>query len=346
MSKDFRGDPAAALLDILDPEQNSIYTDNYIEEPFDLSKVMFILTANDISAIPSALKDRLEIIEISTYTEFEKLNIAKKYLLPKIYKNHLIANKDIKISEELLEYLIENYTKEAGVRELNRVLSTIVRKVITMTITDKFKLPMVLTKKIIVEYLGAPKYSLSNLNNTLSPGLVNGLAYTPVGGLVMPIESCLYEGKGNFTTTGMLGQSMNESIKVAISYLRAHSSDYKLNDYYFNTKDIHLHALEGAIPKDGPSAGIAITTSILSLILNKSISKDIAMTGEISLRGDVLEIGGLKEKILGAYNSGIKKIFIPSDNIHDLEEIPKKVLDVIEIIPVNNYSEIYNKLFK
>lgn len=346
MSKDFRGDPAAALLDILDPEQNSIYTDNYIEEPFDLSKVMFILTANDISAIPSALKDRLEIIEISTYTEFEKLNIAKKYLLPKIYKNHLIANKDIKISEELLEYLIENYTKEAGVRELNRVLSTIVRKVITMTITDKFKLPMVLTKKIIVEYLGAPKYSLSNLNNTLSPGLVNGLAYTPVGGLVMPIESCLYEGKGNFTTTGMLGQSMSESIKVAISYLRAHSSDYKLNDYYFNTKDIHLHALEGAIPKDGPSAGIAITTSILSLILNKSISKDIAMTGEISLRGDVLEIGGLKEKILGAYNSGIKKIFIPSDNIHDLEEIPKKVLDVIEIIPVNNYSEIYNKLFK
>ncbi len=346
MSKDFRGDPAAALLDILDPEQNAIYTDNYIEEPFDLSKVMFILTANDITAIPSALKDRLEIIEISTYTEFEKINIAKKYLLPKIYQNHLIEAKEIKITEEMLAYLIENYTKEAGVRELNRVLSTIIRKVVTKTIIEKIKLPIVITKKLIIEYLGSPKYSLSNLNNTLNPGLVNGLAYTPVGGLVMPIESCLYEGKGNFTTTGMLGQSMSESIKVALSYLRSHSADYKLNDYYFNTKDIHLHALEGAIPKDGPSAGVAITTSILSLILNKPVAKDIAMTGEISLRGDVLEIGGLKEKILGAYNTGIKTIFIPNDNIHDLEEIPKKVLDVIEIIPVNNYIEIYNKLFK
>ena len=346
MSKDFRGDPAAALLDILDPEQNAIYTDNYIEEPFDLSKVMFILTANDITAIPSALKDRLEIIEISTYTEFEKINIAKKYLLPKIYQNHLIEAKEIKITEEMLAYLIENYTKEAGVRELNRVLSTIIRKVVTKTIIEKIKLPIVITKKLIIEYLGSPKYSLSNLNNTLNPGLVNGLAYTPVGGLVMPIESCLYEGKGKFTTTGMLGQSMSESIKVALSYLRSHSADYKLNDYYFNTKDIHLHALEGAIPKDGPSAGVAITTSILSLILNKPVAKDIAMTGEISLRGDVLEIGGLKEKILGAYNTGIKTIFIPNDNIHDLEEIPKKVLDVIEIIPVNNYIEIYNKLFK
>jgi ATP-dependent Lon protease len=346
MSKDFRGDPASALLDILDPEQNSMYIDNYIEEPFDLSKIMFILTANDITAIPSALKDRLEIIEMSSYTDYEKLNIFKKHLLPRIYKDNLLSKNELKFNDDIILYIIDKYTKEAGVRELERTLDSIARKIVVDLTTTKIKLPIIINKNNLVSYLGKPKYELSVLNKTIAPGLVNGLAYTPVGGLVMPVESCLYEGKGNIIATGMLGKSMDESIKVAISYIRSHQDLFNISDYYFINKDIHLHALEGAVPKDGPSAGICITTSILSLILNKSISKDIAMTGEISLRGDVLEIGGLKEKILGAYNEGIKKIFIPASNQKDLDEIPPKVLADLNIILVNNYSEIYNILFK
>jgi ATP-dependent Lon protease len=346
MGKDFRGDPAAALLDILDPEQNTIFIDNYIEEPFDLSKVMFILTANDISTIPSALADRLEIIELSSYTEWEKLAIAKKYLLPKIAQDHLITTHDLKINDNLLKEIINDYTKEAGVRELDRILATIIRKLVTKEVTKKLKFPVNIQSKDLNELLGPVKYDLNIINKTIAPGLVNGLAYTSLGGLVMPLECCLYEGTGKFITTGMLGQSMNESMQVALSYLRSHHDLYKLSDYYFTSKDIHLHALEGAIPKDGPSAGVTITTAILSLILNKPVPANIAMTGEITLRGDVLEIGGLKEKLIGAYNYGIKKVFIPLTNARDLEEIPDFILNKLEIIKVTNYNEIFNNIFK
>ena len=345
MGKDFRGDPAAALLEILDPSQNNMFVDNYIEEPFDLSKVMFILTANDLSGIPDALRDRLEIIEMNSYTDIEKLNIAKKYILPKIFDEHLISNKDIKINDSLINYVISKYTKESGVRELVRCFNTIIRKTVTDNEIGKIKFPITLKIDDLKNLLGKVKYSDFESNKTLKPGLVNGLAYTSYGGVVMPLEACLYEGKGNIITSGMLGKSMDESIKVAISYIKSNKDYFKINDYYFNTKDIHLHALEGAIPKDGPSAGVTITTSILSLLLNKDIPKDVAMTGEISLRGDVLEIGGLKEKILGAYNGKVKKVFIPISNMKDIDEIPKEVLKKMEIIPVSKYSEIFDNLF-
>ena len=345
MGKDFRGDPAAALLEILDPSQNNMFTDNYIEEPFDLSKVMFILTANDLSGIPEALLDRLEIMEMNSYTDIEKLNIAKKYIIPKVFDEHLITNKEIKIGDSIINYIISKYTKEAGVRELYRCITTVVRKLVTQNETGKNKFPITLKTNDISNILGKVKYEDLELNKTLKPGLVNGMAYTSHGGIIMPLESCLYEGKGNVITSGMLGKSMDESIKVAISYIKSNKDYFKVNDYYFNTKDIHLHALEGAIPKDGPSAGVTITTSILSLILNVNIPKDVAMTGEISLRGDVLEIGGLKEKLLGAYNAKIKKVFIPSSNLKDIDEIPKEILKKLEIIPVSKYSEIFQKLF-
>ena len=346
MSNDYKGDPASCLLEILDPNQNTMFIDNYIEEPFDLSKVMFILTANDLSLIPEALEDRLEIIEINSYTEIEKLNIARKYILPKIYKEHLVTNKEIKINHFIINMIINKYTKESGVRELERCLTTIVRKIVTEFELGKKKFPITITQTDLKNLLGVVKYDNLELTNTLKPGLVNGLAYTPFGGLVMPIESCLYDGKGEILATGMLGKSMDESIKVAISYIRSNKDYFKINDYYFDRKDIHIHALDGAVKKDGPSAGVSIVTSLLSLLLNKEVSRDVAMTGEISLRGDVLEIGGLKEKLLGAYKENIKKVFIPYSNLKDLEEIPKEVTKKIKIIPVKKYIDIYNELFK
>lgn len=347
MVKDYKGDPASALLDILDPEQNKLFTDNYVEEPFDLSKVMFILTANNIEDIPSALIDRLEIIELSSYTCFEKIDIAKKYLLPNIYKEHLIKNGTIKIDNDVISLIINKYTKEAGVRELQRQLSSIVRKVVFSSVKNNTPIKKITIKKSeLVDYLGPYKYDLIESNKTLVPGLVNGLAYTIFGGLVMPIEVVNFPGSGKFKITGMLGQSMEESIKVAISYIKSNYKTFKIKESFFNNNDLHIHFLEGAIPKDGPSSGCAIVSAILSLCLSKVVEKEVAMTGEISLRGDILKIGGLKEKIIGAYNSKVKLLFIPKDNINDLEEVPKNIKDEMQIIAVDNYSEIYNRLFK
>ena len=346
MGKDFRGDPTSALLDILDTSQNQYFIDNYIEEPFDLSNVMFILTANNVEHIPLALRDRLEIIEISSYSEVDKLTMAKKYLLPRIYESHIVKNDEIKIKDDILEYIIKNYTKESGVRELFRILETLIRKIITDNSINDLKLPITLTEKLITKYLGNPLYKIKSKLTTHSAGIVNSLAVTSIGGSVLPIECCLYEGKGNILTTGMLGETTKESISVAISYIRSHSELYKISDYYFNTKDIHLHALEAGSKKEGTSAGIAITTCLISLILKKEIPQNIAMTGEISLHGDVLEVGGIKEKIIGAYNNNITKVFIPAANEKDLENIPDKILSKLKIIKVNNYEEIYNNIFK
>lgn len=343
MVKDYKGDPASVLLDILDVEQNKYFIDNYIEEPFDLSNVTFILTANDENKIPLELLDRLEIIKISSYTEIEKVDIAKKYLLPRIYKNYLLKAKDIKISNDIILEIINNYTKEAGVRELNRLLDKIIRKIIVLN-NDNEELKITLKETDLKKYLGNKKFE-NILNNNVIPGKINGLAFTPYGGIVMQIESCMYEGTGKIKTTGSLGNVIKESVEVAISYLQANKDLLKINDYYFKTKDIHVHMLDGATKKDGPSAGSAITLAILSLILNKAVNNNIALTGEMSLSGDILPVGGLKEKIIGAYNSGINIVFIPKKNHNDLDNIPEEVKKKISIIEVNNFIEVYNNIF-
>lgn len=343
MVKDYKGDPASVLLDILDVEQNKYFIDNYIEEPFDLSNVTFILTANDENKIPLELLDRLEIIKISSYTEIEKIDIAKKYLLPRIYKNYLLKAKDIKISNDIILEIINNYTKEAGVRELNRLLDKIIRKIIVLN-NDNEDLKITLKETDLKKYLGNKKFE-NILNNNVIPGKINGLAFTPYGGMVMQIENCMYEGTGKIKTTGSLGNVIKESVEVAISYLQANKDLLKINDYYFKTKDIHVHMLDGATKKDGPSAGSAITLAILSLILNKAVNNNIALTGEMSLSGDILPIGGLKEKIIGAYNSGISIVFIPKKNHNDLDNIPEEVKKKISIIEVNNFIEVYNNIF-
>ena len=347
MVKDYKGDPASVLLDILDPEQNHSFIDNYVEEPFDLSEVMFILTANYEEDIPEALYDRLEIIELSSYTEFEKVDIAKEYLIPNIYKEHLVCSTEIKFTSDILMDIINRYTKEAGVRDLQRNLSTIVRKIVTKSVKEaNTPIKVTVKKSDLIKYLGPYKYELKNEAIHEHIGLVNALAYTPMGGLVLPVETSIYDGKGDFKITGMIGQSMEESVNVAYSYICSNKNDFKIKEDFMNNKDLHIHFLEGAVKKDGPSAGVSITTAILSLLLNKEVSKDIAMTGEISLKGDILKVGGLKEKIIGAYNNGIKKIFIPFTNSCDLEEIPEIVKNEIEIVLVKNYKEIFNAVFK
>lgn len=347
MVKDYKGDPASTLLDILDPEQNKYFTDNYVEEPFDLSQVLFILTANSYETIPEPLIDRLEVIELSSYTEFEKIDIAFNYLLPKIYDAHLVKKNYIKFDEDIIKTIIDKYTKEAGVRELERQLGAIVRKIVTEAVQNKKDLKKTEIKKTdLIKYLGPAKYELSKNNNTLLPGLVNGLALTNYGGVLMNIETAIYKGDKEFIFTGMLGKVMEESSKVALSYIKSNAKVFGIDLKKLEEKTIHLHFLEGATPKDGPSAGIAITSAIISLLLEKTISKEIAMTGEISLRGDVLKIGGLKEKLIGAYNNNIKLVYIPLANLPELDEIPLKILENMEIVPISNYQEIFNKLFK
>lgn len=342
ITRNSKDDPTGVLLEILDREQNSEFIDNYIEEPFDLSKVLFILTANNIEDIPTPLKDRLEIIYISSYTEFEKIEIANNYLIPKILKENKINNKIISISDDMIGYIINSYTNEAGVRELNRLFEKIIRKLVVQNkINERTKI----TKGRLKEYLGNPKYEKLENKKHEYIGRVNGLGVSGGGGLVLPIETCIYEGKGTFNITGMLGKVMEESTSVALSFIKSHLKDYKVDDFYFNIKDIHIHFLEGAIKKDGPSAGVAITTSILSLILNKKINSKIAMTGEITLNGDILKVGGIKEKIIGAYNNNIDTIYIPESNSLDLEDIPNEIKDKINIKLVNNYSEISKDLF-
>ena len=327
MVKDYKGDPASVLLDILDYEQNNTFIDNYIEDEFDLSKVMFILTANNKDNIPE---------------EFEKIDIAKKYLIPNIFKEYNIKNKEIKFSSDSLKHIIRNYTKEAGVRELDRVLERIIRKVI---ITNKEKeLKVSIDIKHIEEYLGVSKYNyeVTNKNNI---GVVKSLAYTPYGGVITPIECVMYDGKEEIKITGSIGDILKESSEVSISYIKSNSKEFMINDYIFKNKTVHIHMLDGAIKKDGPSAGIALTTAIIGLILNKKVKSDIALTGEISLNGEILEVGGLKEKLIGAYNNGIKNIFIPKKNHKDLALIPDEILKSLNIIEVSNYSEVYNNIF-
>ena len=347
MTKDIKGDPASTLLDVFDPEQNKYFIDNYIEEEYDLSKVMFITTANYKEQIPEALRDRLEIVELSSYTEYEKLDICKKYLIPKISKEHGIDEKQIKFEDEALLNIIRNYTKEAGVRELERKISTIIRKIVTSIVMNETKeKEIIITKDKIKEYIGNEKYHYIYKDTDGQVGVVNGLAYTSYGGDVLPIEVNFYKGKGELVLTGSLGEVMQESAKIAYSYIKSNCKKFKIDYNSIIDKDIHIHVPEGAIPKDGPSAGIALTTALISALTNKKVPKEIAMTGEITLRGNVLAIGGLKEKSTGACRNNIKRIIIPYDNKSDIDEIPEEIRTNIEYITVNSYEEVFKIIFE
>lgn len=343
MSKNYKGDPSNSLLEVLDSVQNSHFKDNYIEEEFDLSNVMFILTANNIENIPYALRDRLEIIDIPGYTEYEKLDIAKNYLIPKICKSHGVSKLDIK--DEAILDIIRYYTKESGVRELERMLSSIIRKIVTLLVTKKMSAEeLVINMNNTEDFLGKKKYGLSSINYGNQIGVVNGLSCTSYGGDVLPIEVNYYKGSGNLILTGSLGDVIKESAKIALSYIKA---NYKLFNICYEdliSNDIHIHIPSGAILKEGPSAGVALTTSLISAFSNLKISSDIAMTGEMTLRGNILPIGGLRDKSIGAKRNNIRKMFIPIDNLHDLDSIDEEIKNSIEYIPVKNYKEIYNHL--
>ena len=342
MTKDIKGDPASALLDVLDPEQNKCFRDNYIEEEIDLSNVMFLATANYIEDIPEALRDRLEIIRLSGYTEFEKLDIVKTHLLKKICDEHGLNYEKINISDNVILKIIRNYTKEAGVRELERQLATIVRKIITKLVMNNIKIDRInILEKDLEKYLGKIKFLDSEAMDVSQIGVVNGLAYTQFGGDTLPIEVNYFKGNGNLVLIGSLGDVMKESAQIALSYIKANYKKFKIDYEKLTSNDIHIHVPEGATPKDGPSAGVTLTTALISAFSNLKIDKTLAMTGEITLRGKVLPIGGLKEKSMGAYRNGIKRIIIPKENIRDLDDVPTEVKKCMEYIPVSTYDDIY-----
>lgn len=346
MTKDIKGDPASSLLEVLDPEQNNKFSDHYIEEDFDLSKVLFIATANYIEQIPYELKDRLEIINVSSYTEYEKLDIAKRHLIPKELEEHGLTPLQVQIEESAIMTIIRNYTKEAGVRELERVIATLFRKIVKKILLEKDCSFYNITDKMLEEFLGKKKYLYSDTALQDEVGVVNGMAYTVFGGDILPIEVNLYKGKGELTLTGSLGEVMRESCRIALSYIKANLKEFNIKPELLEENDIHIHVPEGAVNKDGPSAGITITTALISLLTNKKVDRDISMTGEITLRGRILAIGGLKEKVIGAHRAGIKKIFIPQENEKDLDEITDDIKKDIEFVFVSNYHEVYNELFK
>ncbi len=346
LTKDYKGDPAAALLDILDKEQNSMFCDNYIEEEFDLSDVMFILTANDINLIPSALRDRLEIIELSSYTLYEKKEICQNYLIPKLLKEHNINNGNVMITDDAISRIITSYTKEAGVRELERQIAKICRSIVIDITTHKQIKNYMIGTDNLEDYLGLPKYNAIENGKENKSGVVNGLAYTPYGGCILKVSSTYYKGEGKIILTGSLGDVMKESAYIALSYIKSNASDIGIDDKIFKNIDIHIHFEEGAIPKDGPSAGVTLVTALISMFKNEVVDNKISMTGEITLRGKVLPIGGLKEKIIAASINNINKIYIPKSNINDLEEVPSQIKDKLKIIYVEDYMDIFKDIFK
>ena len=345
MTKDIKGDPASSLLEVLDPEQNSKFSDHYIEEEFDLSKVMFIATANYVEQIPYELRDRLEIINISSYTEYEKLDIAKTHLIPKELEEHGLTSLQVQIEDDAILTLIRNYTKEAGVRELDRIIATLFRKIVKKLLLEKDVVFYNIDNSMIEELLGKKKFIYMENNEVDEVGVVNGMAYTVFGGDILPIEANLFKGKGNLVLTGSLGDVMQESCHIALDYIKSNMELFGIDSKVFEKNDIHIHVPEGAVNKDGPSAGITITTTLVSLFTNKKVDKSIAMTGEITLRGRVLGIGGLKEKVIGAHRAGIKTIYIPSENEKDLDEIPEEVRKDIKFITVDKYVDVFNSIF-
>ena len=339
LAADYKGDPTSALLEVLDIEQNNKFVDHYIELPFDLSNVMFITTANDISAIPAPLRDRMEIIEISSYTREEKFHIAKKHLIPKQLEECGFTSKELKFTQKAIYALIDFYTREAGVRTLERLIASVMRKCAVEKLTEGTEV-FKIDEKEIERFLGHKKFIPDSLAKMDEIGIVNGLAWTSVGGEILPIEVAVMEGTGKIELTGSLGDVMQESAKTAITCIRSHAVVLGIDSDFYKNKDIHIHAPEGAVPKDGPSAGITMATAIYSALTLKPARHDIAMTGEITLRGNVLPIGGLKEKSMAAFKNGITTVIIPKDNEPDLEDVDKAVLEKVKFIPVRNFSEV------
>ncbi|HLN10753.1 MAG TPA: endopeptidase La, partial [Xanthobacteraceae bacterium] len=338
LGTDFRGDPASALLEVLDPEQNHAFNDHYLEVDYDLSNVMFVTTANTLN-IPPPLMDRMEIIRIAGYTEDEKVEIARKHLIPNVVTKHGLNAKEWTVDEEALLTIIRRYTREAGVRNLERELSTLIRKAVKELMTSKKKSVKV-TATNLADYLGVPKYRYGEVEANDQVGVVTGLAWTEVGGELLTVEGVMMPGKGKMTVTGNLRDVMKESISAAASYVRSRAVDFGIEPPLFDKRDIHVHVPEGATPKDGPSAGVAMVTAIVSVMTGIPSRRDVAMTGEITLRGRVLPIGGLKEKLLAALRGGIKTVLIPEENAKDLVDIPASVKSALEIIPVSMMDDV------
>ena len=339
MGADYKGDPSDALLEVLDPEQNALFSDHYLEEAYDLSKVMFVATANYLENIPAPLQDRLEIIELPSYTEIDKLTIAKEHLIPKQLKMNGLKKTQFHIKDDEILYLIRHYTREAGVRQLERVIGSLCRKTVLSILNDGKK-SVTVTKKWINEKLGKEMFEYGSKEKKDQIGVVTGLAYTSFGGDVLSIEVNSFEGKGNLVLTGKLGDVMKESAEIALDYVKAHASEFGIDPKYFEKHDIHIHVPEGAVPKDGPSAGVTLTTALVSALSNTPVHASLAMTGEVTLRGNVLPIGGLREKSLAAHRVGIQKILIPKKNVRDLDEVPQAVKDTITFVPVETMSQV------
>jgi ATP-dependent Lon protease len=339
MSNDFRGDPSAAMLEVLDPEQNHSFSDHYIEETYDLSKVMFITTANDLSSIPGPLRDRMEIISIPGYTELEKIHIAKDHLLQKEMNEHGLTKGQLQVRDEAFQKIVRYYTREAGVRSLEREIASICRKTAKIIVSSERK-RVIVTDKNIEEYLGKTRYHYGQAEIEDQVGVATGLAYTTVGGDTLQIEVSLSPGKGKLVLTGKLGDVMKESAQTALSFVRSKAIEFKLEEDFYEKYDIHIHVPEGAVPKDGPSAGITIATALTSALTGIPIRKEVGMTGEITLRGRVLPIGGLKEKTLSAHRAGLTTIILPKDNEKDIDDIPESVRGDLKLIPVSNMNEV------
>ncbi len=339
MGYDYKGDPSSALLEVLDPEQNKLFSDHYLEEPYDLSKVMFIATANYLDNIPAPLQDRLEIIELPSYTELDKVHIAEEHLIPKQIKMNGLKPSQFKLKEKELLFLIRHYTREAGVRQLERLIGSLCRKTV-LAILNNDKKSVTVTEKLIKEWLGKEIFDYGVKEKKNQVGVVTGLAYTQFGGDVLSVEVNYFEGKGNLIMTGKLGDVMKESAEIALDYVKAHAKEYDIDSKFFSSHDIHIHVPEGAVPKDGPSAGVTLTTALVSALSDKPVHSDLAMTGEVTLRGNVLPIGGLREKSLAAHRAGIKKILIPKANVRDLDDVPEAVKESITFVPVETMAQV------
>ena len=339
MGADYKGDPSSAMLEVLDPEQNSMFQDHYLEETYDLSDVMFIATANYLENVPAPLLDRLEIINLSSYTELEKLNICKDHLIPKVLKKDGLKPSQFSISDEMITHVIRHYTRESGVRELERMMETLARKA-TLEIYTKSKRSIKVSKKLVQEWLGHEKFEYGTKEKKNQVGVVTGLAYTAFGGDILQIEVNYFEGKGKLIITGQLGDVMKESAEIALDYVKSNAKKFGIDVKFFETHDIHIHVPEGAVPKDGPSAGVTLTTAFVSALTNKAVDANCAMTGEVTLRGNVLPIGGLREKSIAANRSGITKVFIPKGNVKDIDELPDIVKENITFMPVDKVDTI------
>ena len=341
LGSDYKGDPSSAMLEVLDPEQNNQFSDNFIEEPYDLSKVLFIATANDLYSIPDALRDRLEIIEMSSYTEDEKLHIALDHLIKKEIEANGLTPEMFKLNSDEILYIIRHYTREAGVRQLERAIGKLCRKT-ALAYTKGDHESVTITVELIQKWLGKELFEFGEKEKEDQVGVATGLAYTSFGGDILPIEVTYFDGKGGLIITGQLGDVMKESATIAVGYVKSNAERFGIDPKFFESHDIHIHVPEGAVPKDGPSAGITLTTAVVSALTQRSVSSSLAMTGEVTLRGNVLPIGGLREKTMAAYRSDIRKIILPKKNLKDIDDIPETVRKAMEFVPVSTVDEVLN----